>query len=60
MNNESSINRQVDKKTTMQIRIDTGLHQLLKIKAAKAGVSIKTLLEGYLANLLAPEGENFE
>lgn len=42
-----------DKNSTKQIRIDAGLHQLLKIKAAKAGISIKTLLEGYLAELLA-------
>lgn len=46
-------NRQIDKKLTKQIRIDAGLHQLLKLKATKAGMSIKTLLEGYLADLLA-------
>lgn len=46
---------QVDNKLTKQIRIDTGYHTLLKIKAAKSGVSIKTLLEGYLADLLAVE-----
>lgn len=44
--------RQSDKNLTKQIRIDVGLHQLLKIKAAKSGTSIKTLLEGYLADLL--------
>lgn len=36
----------------MQIRIDTGLHKLLKLKATEQGVSIKTLLEEYLADLL--------
>lgn len=41
---------QSDTNLTKQIRIDTGLHQLLKIKAAKAGESIKTLLEGYIAD----------
>lgn len=46
---------QIDKKSTKQIRIDAGLHILLKLKATKAGVSIKTLLEGYLADLLAVE-----
>lgn len=46
-------NQQSDKNYTKQVRIDTGLHQLLKIKAAKSGISIKTLLEGYLADLLA-------
>ncbi len=50
-------NRQIDKKTTKQVRIDAGLHQMLKIKSAKAGVSIRTLLEGYLANLLAVKKE---
>lgn len=48
--------RQSYKNLTKQIRIDTGLHQLLKIKAAKAGESIKTLLEGYLADLLEVKG----
>ena len=50
-------NRQSDKNLTKQIRIDAGLHQLLKIKAAKSGESIKTLLEGYLGELLAVENE---
>lgn len=50
-------NRQIDKKTTMQIRIDTGLHRLLKIKATEAGVSIKQFVEGYLADLLAVENK---
>lgn len=51
-------NRQIDNKFTKQIRIDVGLHKLLKIKAAKAGMTIKTLLEGYLAELLRVEGKN--
>lgn len=46
-------NRQIDKKSSKQVRIDAGLHQLLKIKAAKSGVTIKTLLEEYLADILA-------
>lgn len=46
---------QSDNKLTKQIRIDAGLHQLLKLKATKEGKSIKTLLEGYLADLLAVE-----
>lgn len=41
---------QSDKNLTKQIRIDSGLHQLLKVKAAKSGMSIKTLLEGYIAD----------
>ena len=47
--------RQIDNKLTKQVRIDASLHQLLKIKAAKSGASIKTLLEGSLAELLAVE-----
>ncbi len=49
--------RQIDKKLTMQIRIDTGYHTLLKIKAAKSGMTIKALLEEYLADLLAIENK---
>ena len=52
MNNTS---RQIDTKLTKQIRIDVGLHQLLKVKAATAGMTIKDFLEGYLAELLAVE-----
>ena len=47
--------RQIDKKKTKQVRIDTGLHQLLKIMAAEQGESIKGLLEGCLTELLAVE-----
>ena len=46
---------QSDKNYTKQIRIDKGYHTLLKIKAAKSEMSIKTLLEEYLAELLAVE-----
>ncbi|HUD04655.1 MAG TPA: hypothetical protein VMR59_01555 [Patescibacteria group bacterium] len=46
-----------DKNITKQVRIDAGLHQLLKIKAAKGSTTIKTLLEGYLADLLEVKGE---
>ena len=47
--------QQSDKNLSKQIRVDTGLHQLLKIKAASVGVSIKTLLEGYIAEGLKDE-----
>jgi len=40
----------VDKNPSIQVRIDRGLHQLLKIEAAKHSMSIKTLLEGYIAD----------
>ena len=45
-------NRQIDTKTTKQVRIDAGLHQLLKIKATEAGQSIKAFIEGVLADVL--------
>ena len=47
--------QQSDKNLTKQIRIDTELHRLLKIKAAESSMTIKELLEGYLAELLAAE-----
>lgn len=50
--------QQSDKNLTKQIRIDAGLHKLLKVKAANAGVSIKTLLEGYLVELLGGDNQN--
>ena len=47
------MSRQSDKKVTKQVRIDSGLHQLLKIEAAKSNRSIKELLEESLAEYLA-------
>jgi hypothetical protein len=44
--------RQIDKKRTKQVRIDAGLHRLLKLKAIEEGITIKGLLEAYLADLL--------
>ena len=46
---------QSDKNLTKQIRIDSGYHSLLKIKAAKSGMSIKTLLEGFIIEGLEDE-----
>lgn len=40
---------QSDKNLTKQIRIDAGLHKLLKVKSSQLSISIKTLLEGYIA-----------
>lgn len=45
--------REIDNKSTKQIRIDAGLHKLLKMYAAKSGRTIKSLIEDYLAELLA-------
>lgn len=42
---------------TKQIVIDSGLHQLLKIKATKADTTIKELVEGCLAELLEVRGK---
>lgn len=46
-------NLQIDKKTTKQVRIDAGLHQLLKVYAAESKLTIKELLEDCLSDLLA-------
>jgi hypothetical protein len=44
-------NRKIDQKTTKQLVVDTGYHELLKVEAAKAHTSIKSFLEGYLGEL---------
>lgn len=49
--------RQIDQRTTKQIRIDSGMHRLLKLKATEANKTIKEFLEGYLSELLAVEGK---
>ena len=43
-----STNKQIDKKKTKHVRIDAGIHQLLKIEAAKSDRSIKSLLDSYV------------
>ncbi len=48
-------NKEINRNSTTLVRIDKGMHQLLKIKAKNSGMSIKTFLEGYLADLLAVE-----
>ena len=45
-------NRKIEQKQTKQVVIDAGLHQLLKIEAAKARKTIKELLEGHLTEIL--------
>lgn len=49
---QKRISRQIDKNKTKQVRIDAGVHQLLKIKAVTEETTIKTLVEGALAELL--------
>lgn len=48
--------RQIDKNKTKQVRIDAELHRRLKIVAASENTTIKTLIEGALAELLAVAG----
>ena len=46
---------QSDNKPTTQVRIDVGLHKLLKVKAAQQETSIKALLDEILSEALGPE-----
>lgn len=50
------MSKQVNKNPTTLVRIDTELHRLLKIKAAAEKTTIRTLVEGVLADLLSVEG----
>lgn len=43
---------QSDRKVTTQLRIDMGLHKLLKIKAAEQGTTIKALLDEIMSEAL--------
>jgi len=55
MENKELQKRQSDQRTTKQVRIDVGLHHLLKVKAAESRMTIRDFLEGYLADILAVE-----
>lgn len=46
------MDRQIDKKKTKQVRIDADLHKRLKIRAATEKTTIKTIIEGFLAEVL--------
>ena len=46
------------KNNTSLIRIDSELHKLLKIKAAREKTTLKSLIEGFLAELLAVENKD--
>jgi len=39
------------------VRIDSGLHRLLKLEATKRSMSIKQLLEEFLADVLKVENK---
>lgn len=53
-------NRQIDNKTTKQVRIDAGMHRLLKLKATESGMTIKQFLEEYLADALEVKSDKYE
>ena len=42
----------IDQKTTKQIKIDVGLHRLLKIESAKSGKTLRELVEGSIVELI--------
>ncbi len=52
------MSRQIDKKTTKQVRVDSGLHKILKVMAAEEGRTLKSLLEECLVELLGPVNKN--
>jgi len=45
-------NRKIETKTTKQIVIDMGLHQILKIEAARQRETIRQLVEAYIYEAL--------
>lgn len=42
--------RKIDTNLTKQVRIEKELHKFLKLESAKAGTSIKTLIEGLISD----------
>lgn len=46
------IGKQVNQRLTTHVRIDRGIHHLLKIKAATEKTTIRALLEGAAADVL--------
>ncbi len=50
--------KQINKNHTTLVRIDTELHRLLKIKAATEKTTIRTLIEGILADILQVKSDN--
>lgn len=53
-----NMRRQVDSKTTKQVRIDNYWHRLLKVRGAEAGKTIKELLEEALSEWWDVEKDN--
>ena len=60
MKNKKNTCLQSDKNSTKQIRIDAGLHKLLKLKAINEGTTVKGVLEDYLMDLLAVDNQKYE
>lgn len=56
--NKTSMSRQIDKKNTMQVRIDSSVHRLVKIRAAEEGRTIRELVEEGLAEILGVENHD--
>jgi len=52
------MNRQIDKNLTKQIRIENEWHRYAKLAATKQGNSIKTFMEGLLAEHRAKSLDN--
>ena len=49
------VNPQIHSETTKEVRIDSGVHRILKIEATKAGKSIRAYLETVLAEYWGKE-----
>ena len=45
---QMNTSRQIDRRNTKQVRIDGGVHTILKIEATRAGISIREYLEEVL------------
>ncbi|MEX0617019.1 MAG: hypothetical protein WD231_04410 [Candidatus Woykebacteria bacterium] len=52
-----STKRQVDKTKTKQVRIDASIHKLLKVYVAKRGETLRSVIEGELADILGVDND---
>jgi len=52
--------RQIDTKTTKQVRIDSGLHIIVKVDVAKQGETIRERLERYIYEGLDKDGVKYD
>lgn len=60
MGGKVNMKRQSDKKVTKQIRIDSGMHKIVKVEASRRGQTIKELVEEYIIYGLERENVKFE